>query len=49
MDSKTIIEESKDKIHTLVKEKYSDIARAMPMDARISAAVALLHWSTSLT
>lgn len=26
MDSKTIIEESKDKIHTLVKEKYSGIA-----------------------
>jgi arsenite methyltransferase len=27
MDSKTIIEESKDKIHTLVKEKYSGIAK----------------------
>ena len=27
MDSKTIIEESKDKIHTLVKEKYSSIAK----------------------
>jgi SAM-dependent methyltransferase len=26
MDSKTMIEESKDKIHTLVKEKYSSIA-----------------------
>jgi SAM-dependent methyltransferase len=28
MDSKTIIEESKDKIHTLVKEKYSSIAKS---------------------
>ena len=27
MDSKTIIEQSKDKIHTLVKEKYSGIAK----------------------
>jgi arsenite methyltransferase len=27
MDSKTIIEESKDKIHALVKEKYSGIAK----------------------
>jgi len=27
MDSKTIIEESKDKIHTLVREKYSGIAK----------------------
>jgi arsenite methyltransferase len=27
MDSKTMIEESKDKIHTLVKEKYSSIAK----------------------